>query len=60
MLGWFLVAAAVAALREGTASSEEEYCNQHGCNYEDIYERRRFNEDDEIGDDFVCLADDDE
>lgn len=60
MLGWFLIAAAAAALRDGTASNEEEYCNQVGCNYDDIYERRHFNEDDEIGDDFVCLADDDE
>lgn len=60
MLGWFLIAAAAEALSNGTASSEEDYCNQVGCNYEDIYERRYFSEDDELDDTFVGLADDDD
>ena len=55
MFGWFLVGAVAAALASGSASSEEDYCNQHGCNYDDIYERRRVRSDE-----FVCWADDDD
>ena len=60
MFGWFLVGAVAAALASGSASSEEDYCNQHGCNYDDIYERRRVRSDDDMNDQFVCWADDDD
>ena len=60
VFGWFLVGAVAAALASGSASSEEDYCNQHGCNYDDIYERRRVRSDDDMNDQFVCWADDDD
>ena len=60
MFGWFLVGAVAAALASGSASSEEDYCNQHGCNYDDIYERRRVCSDDDMNDQFVCWADEDD
>lgn len=60
MFGWFLVGAVAAALANGSASSEEDYCNQNGCDYDDIYEKRRISSDDDYDDRFVRWADDDD
>ena len=59
MFGIFLAGAVASALARGEVSSEEDYCNQHGCNYEDIYETRRVRSEDDINDRFVCWADED-
>jgi|GEM_PF-3804961 len=58
MLGIFLIGAVVAAIASGAASSEEDYCNQHGLNYDDIYETRHVSDDDDYDDGFVGWADD--
>lgn len=60
MLGIFLIGAVAAAIASGAASSEEDYCNQHGCNYDDIYETRCVRSEDDINDQFVCWADNDD
>lgn len=54
MIGIFLIGAAAKALASGEVSSEEEYCNLYGCDYDDIYERRSVREGDEFDDRFVC------
>ena len=58
MFGIFLSALAAAALANGSASSEEDYCNQHGCSYDDIYERKRVRSERDMNDRFVCWDDD--
>ena len=47
MLGLFLLGSVAAALADGSVSSVDEYCNQHGCNYEDVFVRREVNDDDD-------------
>ena len=59
MFGWFLAAAVIKAFQNGTADSIEDYCNQYGRDYEDAFVRRWVDDDDEVGDDFVCWDDDD-
>lgn len=60
MIGWFFVGAVVAAIASGAASSVEDYCNQNGCNYDDVYEKRYIDDEDDINDSFVGWADDDD
>ena len=40
MFGIFLIDSVTTALAEGSVSSVEEYCNQNGCNYEDVFVKR--------------------
>ena len=58
MLGWFLLAAVGAAIASGAADSVDDYCNQRGLNYDDVYEKRYVNDDDDLDDRFVGWADD--
>ena len=60
MLGLFLIGAVAKALANGTASSVEDYCNQRGCNYDDVYVTRYVRSDDDINDQFIGWADDDD
>ena len=53
MFGWFIAAAVASALADGSASSVEDYCNQNGCNYDDVYERRRVRGEKDINSRFV-------
>ena len=58
MFGWFLLGAVAAAIASGAASDVDDYCNQNGCNYDDVYERRYVDSDDDLDDRFVDWADD--
>ena len=58
MFGWFLLGAVAAAIASGVASDVDDYCNQKGCNYDDVYERRYVDSDDDLDDRFVDWADD--
>ena len=53
MFGWFIAAAVASAIADGSASSVEDYCNQNGCNYDDVYERRRVRSEKDINSRFV-------
>ena len=52
MFGIFLLKSVAEAISNGAASSVEDYCNQYGCNYEDVYETKRVRSDDDINDRF--------
>ncbi len=58
MLGLFLLGAVVAAIKNGECDDIEDYCNQHGCNYDDVYYEKDVSEDDDWDDNFVGWADD--
>ena len=60
MLGWFLIAAVVEAIKSGECANEEDYCNQNGCNYDEIYYQKNVSDDDDWDDSFVGFADDDD
>ena len=57
MLGLFLLGAVVAAIKSGECDSVEDYCNQNGCNYDDVYYEKEVSEDDDWTDNFVGWAD---
>ena len=56
MFGIFLLGSVAKALANGSASSLEDYCNQHGCNYDDLYETKRVRGDDDMNDRFIGWA----
>ena len=56
MFGIFLRGSVARAMSDGSASSIEDYCNQNGCNYEDVFEKRRVRNDDDINDRFCGWA----
>ena len=60
MLGWFLLGAVVRAIQSGECTDVEDYCNQNGCNYDEIYYQKNVSDDDYWDDSFVGFADDDD
>ena len=46
MIEWILMASAAAAIANGSYENEEDFCNQNGCNYEDIYVPHYYSDDD--------------